>query len=230
MTLQETLAALPHFRLLEREVLERIALGSRVRALDSGARLFTEGEPCHAFFAIHRGSVKLFRSTPDGREQVVHHLHEGQTFAEAALFHLGRFPASAVAMETPTEIVEVGGETLLELFRTDHRVARAMIGSLCVRLFSLVERVEELSLVQASSRLARYLLRLPANGPATRPVVEIRMAKKDLAAHLAMTPETLSRLLRRWQDERWIELDRARVTLLAPGPLSTLADGEMPAT
>lgn len=227
MTVQDTLAGLPHFRLLDREVLERIAVASHVRTLDGGTRIFTEGEPCHAFFAIRRGAVKLYRSTPDGREQVVHHLHEGQTFAEAALFHIGRFPASAVALETPTEIVEVGGEVLLELFRTDHRVARAMIGSLCVRLFSLVERVEELSLVQASSRLARYLLRLSATGPATRPVVELPIAKKDLAAHLAMTPETLSRLLRRWQDERWIELDRARVTLLAPGELSALADGEM---
>lgn len=225
MTLVEALAALPHFRLLDRSVVERIARGSRELTLEAGATLFREGEPCRAFFAVQAGAVKLYRATPDGREQVVHHLQPGQTFAEAALFHIGRFPASAAALETPTRVVEIGGETLLDLVRTDPRVAQAMIGSLCVRLLSLVERVEQLSLVNASSRLARYLLRLSATGPTERPVVDLPVAKKDLAAELAMTPETLSRCLRRWQDQGWIETDRSRLTLLAPGELSALAEG-----
>jgi CRP-like cAMP-binding protein len=97
-----------------------------------------------------------------------------------------------------------------------------------MRLISLVERIEELSLVNAGSRLARYLLHQPGHGPSASVQIDLPMSKKDLAAHLSMSPETLSRLLRRWQDLRWIDSDRASVTVLAPQRLLALADGEEP--
>ena len=225
-TLADHLAALPHFALLARDLLERVASASRARALAAGEVLFREGEACRSFFAIRAGRVKLSRSTPDGREQVVHHLGAGQTFAEAALLAFGRFPASATATETPTEVIEIGGERFLALFRENDRLAAAMVASLSMRLLSLVERVEELSLVSAGSRLARYLLRQPARGPSGMPRVELPMPKKDLAAHLSMTPETLSRLLRRWRDMALARPERGAVTLLDPARLLRIADGE----
>jgi CRP/FNR family transcriptional regulator len=222
----DSLAGLPAFHLLTRDLLDRVAACSRPRRLEAGEILFQEGDPCRAFYAIRLGRMRLYRATLDGREQVVHQLGAGQTFAEAALLSFGRFPASASAMETPTELVEIGGEPFLRLFREDDRLAAAMIGSLSMRLLSLVERVEELSLVHAGSRLARYLLRQPARGPSDRPTVELAMPKKDLAAHLSMTPETLSRLLRRWQDQGWAESERGGITLLDPARLLRMADGE----
>ena len=225
---QATLAELPHFRLLDRELVDRIAASSRLRTLRSGEILFHEGEPCREFFAIHSGAVKLFRVAPDGRERVVHNLRAGHTFAEAALLNMGRYPASAVATESPTELVEIAGESFLRLLREDARLAPAVIGSLCMRLVSLVERVEELTLVDAGSRLARHLLRQPSRGPANRVEIELSMAKKDLAAHLSMTPETLSRLLRRWEDRRWIESGRTSVTIVDADALTALSDGAEP--
>ena len=222
----ETLSSLPHFRLLERDLLERIAACSRIRHLRAGEILFREGESCRGFYVIQRGAMKLYRATPDGREQVVHNLREGQTFAEAALLNMGRYPAAAVAMESPTDVIEVAGGPFLGLFREDSRLAPAMVGSLCMRLISLVERVEELSLVHAGSRLASFLLRQPSKGPTERVEIKLPMAKKELAAHLSMTPETLSRLLRRWQDQGWIASERASLTLLDAARLQAVADGE----
>ncbi|TAH36416.1 MAG: Crp/Fnr family transcriptional regulator [Planctomycetota bacterium] len=221
-----TLSALPHFRMLERGLLDRICAGSRLRSFQSGASVFLEGEPCHGFFAVKTGGVRLYRMTPDGREQVVHNLRPGQTFAEAALLNLGRYPASAVATASPTELVEVGAEPFLRAFREDARLAPAMLGSLSMHLLSLVERVEELSLVDAGARLAHYLLRQPGRGPDGRVRIELPMPKKELAAHLAMTPETLSRLLRRWQDQGWIESGRGGVTILDGASLQIVADGQ----
>ena len=225
-SIRETLSVLPHFRLLPADMLDRIAGCARSRSLRAGDVLFREGESCRGFFAIQAGAVKLYRSSPDGREQVVHNLREGQTFAEAALLSMGRYPAAAVATETPTELVEIAGEPFLRLFREDGRLASAMVGSLCMRLLSLVERVEELSLVHAGSRLARFLLRQPVSGASDRFAVDLPMPKKDLAAHLSMTPETLSRLLRRWQDRGWIASERSSVTIVDAGKLQAVADGE----
>jgi CRP-like cAMP-binding protein len=224
----ETLSSLPHFRLLARDLLDRIGAGSRLRRLEAGQIVFREGEACRGFFAIRSGAVKLYRTTPDGREQVVHNLREGQTFAEAALLNMGRYPASAVAMESPTDLIEIAGEAFLAAFREDSRLSLAMVGSLCMRLLSLVERVEELSLVHAGSRLARYLLRQQGTGPADRIQIELQLPKKELAAHLSMTPETLSRLLRRWQDSGWIDSERTSVTILDSVRLLAMADGEDP--
>jgi CRP/FNR family transcriptional regulator len=219
------LRELPHFRGLAPDLLDAIAAGSRVRRFDAGAVVFVEREPCKAFFAVLAGSVKLYRSQPDGREQVVNHLHVGATFAEAALMSFGHYPVGAVALETPTELLEVGGTPLLRLLREDARLAPAMISSLSVRLVSLVERVEELSTIQAGERLARWLLRQPARDARGALEIELGMAKKELAAHLAMTPETLSRLLRRWQEEGWLESERTFVRVLAVARLSAVADG-----
>jgi CRP-like cAMP-binding protein len=222
----ETLSTLPHFRLLDPELLRRVAGGSRLLRLQSGEILFRDGEPCRGFFAIRIGGVRLYRLTPDGREQVVHNLGAGQTFAEAALLNMGRYPAFAVATETPTEIVEIAGEPFSKLFREDPRLSAAMVGSLCMRLMSLVERVEDLSLVNAGSRLARHLMRQPGHGPSERIRIDLSLSKKDLAAHLSMTPETLSRLLRRWQDQGLVESERGSITVLEPKRLLALADGE----
>jgi CRP/FNR family transcriptional regulator len=221
--IEHALRALPHFKTMPSDLLAGIATMSRVLRPEVGEILFHEGAPCHHFYAIQSGSVKLYRAQADGREQVVHHLHAGGTFAEAALLSFKRFPVSAIATEPSTVLLEIGGERFLELFRSDARLAPAMIGSLCMRLVSLVERVEELSLVQAGTRLARWLLRQPAHGK-DEPTVELALPKKELAAHLAMTPETLSRLLGRWQDEGWIRNERTRLVLLDARSLLALAD------
>jgi len=219
------LRALPHFKAVPPDLLAKVGSMSRVLRPAVGEILFREGDPCRKFYAIQSGAVRLYRAQADGREQVVHNLHAGASFAEAALLSLGRFPVNAVVTEPSTVLLEIGGEPFLELFRSDARLAPAMLGSLCIRLVTLVERVEELSLVQAGSRLARWFLRQPAHGTEEQ-AVELSLAKKDLAAHLAMTPETLSRLLGRWQDEGWIRNERTRVVLRDAAALLALADGE----
>ncbi len=223
--LEPTLRGLPHFRTLPADLLAQVAERTKVVQAAAGEVLFREGDPCRAFYAIRSGGVKLYRVKADGREQVVHNLGPGATFAEAALLSFGRFPVDAAATQE-SELLEIDGARFLELVRSDARMASSVIGSLCMRLVALVERVEELSLVQAGSRLARWLLRQPARG-GSEPAVELQLAKKDLAAQLAMTPETLSRVLSRWQQEGWIRSEGARVVLLDERSLLALADGEV---
>lgn len=220
---ERALRALPHFKALPPDLLVQVAALTKRSRRRAGEMIFSEGDACRAFYAIESGGVKLYRASPDGHEQVVHTLHAGATFAEAAFLSFGRFPVSAVTTE-PSNLLEIGGEAFLRLFREDARLAAAMVASLSMRLVSLVERVEELSLVQAGARLARWLMRQPATG-ADQPAIELGMAKKDLAAHLAMTPETLSRLLHRWQEAGWIDSERARVVLKQPDRLMEVADG-----
>ena len=213
------------FRLLCEEQLERLAAISRLRRFSASELIFSAGEPARFLPVVVSGKVRLYRSTPDGRERVLHYLGAGRSFAEAALLSMEVFPASAAAMVTPTEVLIISGEPFLELFRGDSKLAASMVGALSIRLHELADRIEELSIPGTDGRLARRLLEFPARGVEGRLVVEFPLAKKDLAAELATTPETLSRLLRRFQERGWIESRRSEVVILDVEALLALADG-----
>lgn len=220
------LRGLPHVSGLPPELLERVVGLCRERSYARGERVFGRGEPCRTFHAVRAGGVRLTRSTPEGREQLVARLGPGASFAEAALLAFGRYPVDATAVEDPTVLVTIDGAGFQRLLQDDPRAAPAVISSLCVRLAELVERVDELSRVQAGERLARWLQRQPARGAEGRLTVELGLPKRELAAHLAMTPETLSRLLGRWRDAGWIESDRRCIVVLDAERLAELAEGE----
>lgn len=222
------LRLLPHFRALPLDLMEAIAAVSKRVACKAGQTIFSEGEPVRAFYSVCRGAVKIYRLSPDGREQVLHHRREGHTFAEAAVLSMPRYPAHAVAVED-SELIEIGAERFLALFRAEPRLAAAMVSSLSMWLISLTERVEELSLASASARFAHYLLRLPSHVEGGLVVLELPLAKKELAAHLAITPETISRLLRRWQDARLLRSDGRRLEILDERLLVAIADRDDPA-
>jgi len=223
------LGLLPHFRGLPADLMESLAAGTKRRSFSAGQVIFSEGEPPRAFYCVRRGAVKVYRLSPDGREQVLHHLGEGRTFAEAAVLSMRAYPAHAVAVEAETELIEVGAERFLHLFRGEPRLAAAMVSSLSMWLINLTERIEELSVASAAARFAHYLLRLPSRVEGQLVVLQLPMAKKELAAHLAITPETLSRLLRRWQDTGVLRCDGRRLEVLDERLLEAIADRDLQA-
>jgi CRP-like cAMP-binding protein len=224
--LARELKRLPHFRLLDEKRLAALAAHVRIRTFQSGDALFFERDPAKAFFGLRTGGVKLFRLAPDGRERVVNVLGPGQTFAEAAVLNLGFYPVNGVVTETPTEVIEVPADPIKKMMRDEEGFAGAIVGSLSMRLLELVERVEELSSASAAVRMARYLLKLPSEGPPERPSVTLPVAKKDLAARLGIAPETLSRVLRQWEDARVVESSQRTLVLLDAARLLAIADGE----
>lgn len=221
----DQLRAVPHFRALPAHSLAAVAGLARPRTCRAGEALFAEGEPARAFYFVRAGSVKLYRLGSEGREQVLHHLGPGRTFAEAAVLSMPAYPAHAQALETPTELVEFAGGPFRELLAGDPQLAIAMVSSLSIWLAGLADRVEELSLTNAASRLAHHLLRRPARREGAGQAIALDLARKDLAAHLAMTPETLSRVLRRWQNEGLVRAEGRRLVVLDEGRLDALAEG-----
>lgn len=226
----EILAGLALFRALPPEQLAALAPLCRRRMLRAGESVFRQGERARAFYAVAGGAVRVYRSSPDGREQLVHHLRPGQSFGEPALFGAGLYPAHAAAASAGAELVEIEGAGFLARFRAEPALAAAIVASLCARLLELVDRVEELSVGAAETRLARYLLRLPTRGNKGVLELELPMAKKELALQLAITPETLSRQLARWRAQRWIEVAGRRIALRRPEALLAIADGEVDQT
>src|SRR5690606_23684145 len=88
------------------------------------------------------------------------------------------------------------------------------------RLYHCINEVEWLTVSTAPQRLAACLLRLPADQNGR---VELPSSQRQLAAHLGIRAETLSRLLANWQARCWIRGERRNWTLLDTAPLRSLA-------
>lgn len=84
---------------LDDENLAQVEAIAVKRPFAKGESLFTDGEVANGFYLLAEGSMKLCKISPDGREKVLHFVHAGETFAEAAFFGDGKYPAEAKAME-----------------------------------------------------------------------------------------------------------------------------------
>jgi len=201
-----------------------------LRRCGSGAPLFSEGDPCDRFYVVASGRVKVARTDRLGREQILHVVHPGESFAEAALFSGGSFPASAETLED-SELIVVPGPRFLELLRGDPGLSLRLLGSLSRWLRRLVDLVEDLSLKDVQARLAVFLLReASARSVDLRSGVRIPIGttKALLARRLGTVGETLSRTLYRLQKAGAIRVAGRDVFVVDPAKLRAAASGAVP--
>ncbi len=193
-----------------------------VRRLSRGHLLFGEGEACAAMYVVAEGLVKVFKLAPDGRERVLNVFRAGDAFAEAALFGEGAYPASAQTL-CASVLVALPRATLLDLLRGDPALCFRIMASLSVKLKVLAQRLEDAAFQGVAARLAAFLL--AEHRVQGRAQLRLPLAKKDLATYLAMSPETLSRLLRTLSQSGAVVMRGRNLRLLEPTALEEIATG-----
>jgi CRP/FNR family transcriptional regulator len=208
---------------LSPEWLGRLADESRVVQFDRGQVIFRHGEPCPGLYCVGAGLVRVFQLGASGKELVLHFAEPGKTFGEVAA--LGGFPAPASAQAVELTLCTVlPASRFRQLLETHHELCLQLLGGMALWVRQLVDLLEDIVLRDALSRVARHLL-LAAPETSEAPF-QLPMLKKDFAAHLNLTSETLSRTLRRLVDCGSISvsgpqqiqvLDRARLEQLARG-------------
>ncbi|HPL96355.1 MAG TPA: Crp/Fnr family transcriptional regulator [Smithellaceae bacterium] len=223
MDMSSIIAGLPLFQGLKSNQCAALAGIAQRRYYSRGQVFFSEGDDADGFYVILAGKVKIFKLSPDGKEQIFHILEAPEPFGEAAVFSGTNFPASATALvETP--VLFFPTTKFVDLIRQDPVLALSMLGLLSLRLRKLTTLVENLSLKEVPGRLAAYLLyQIRDNG--TNPVIELSVSKNQMAGLLGTIPETLSRILRRMAEENIIRTDIRTITILDQKQLADLAEG-----
>jgi len=202
----------PLFTSLQAPQRHRLEAMAGTRRLDAGEMLFLEDEPCTGFFVLVEGAIQLTRSgTVPGAHPTLAVILPVNSFAEAAMFGGEAFPATATAIK-PSRVVHFGKGPFMGALREDPDLALAVIHAQAVWLRKITQKVQELS---GSDNLERLRSWLRANLTDQIPFA-LRVTKKALAAQLGMTPETLSRGLRVFQDQGLLEVQGTR--LLKKGP------------
>jgi CRP-like cAMP-binding protein len=211
------------FSHLDKRSLEEVASAATLRAVAKSEIIFHEGDIAQAFFIVASGKVKIFKLSADGKEQILMIASPGNSFAEAALFSGGQYPASAQALED-SELIVISREKFVRLLGKNPDLAVNLIARLSELLRKMTSLVEELSLTDVTTRLAhRIVSMVEENETCRRPIVTLAEKKTVLASQLGTIPETLSRSFARLSKEKVIAIDGARIEILDLKKLRELA-------
>ncbi len=197
------------------EHLEEVAAIASKKTFAKGETLFTEGEPATGFYLLAAGTIKLCKISPDGKEKVLHFAYPSETFAEAAFFGQGEYPAEARALEKG-EALFFPKEAFMGLLERNPRFSLNLIVSLSLLLRRFARQIEELSFAEVPARLAAYLVELAEKKSTSyqgKTYLDLEMKKGELASHIGTVSETLSRSLKKLKDEGIIEVEGSRVVI-----------------
>jgi CRP/FNR family transcriptional regulator len=207
----------PLFATLPDDDLRRVADLAVSRRFAKKEAVFREGDRADGFFIVAVGKVKVFKLSGEGKEQVLHVLEGGQTFAEAVIFEGGGYPAHAEAL-TDTELLFLPKRPFVDLLERHPKVAIRMLASLSRWLKRMTDLAESLSLKDVETRLVFFLSEeLKARGIPAKDGAELELAigKNVLASRLGTVPETFSRTLKKLQDEGRIAVRGKRIRVLS---------------
>jgi CRP/FNR family transcriptional regulator len=188
-----------------------------------GQNFFAEGDDGIGFYIVLSGKVKVFKLSPEGKEQIFHILEAPEPFAEAAVFAGEHYPASAQAL-SETLVLFFPRQKFVELINQEPSLALSMLALLSRRLRKLTMLVESLSLKEVPGRLAAYLLYLHEHNHDTA-TIELDISKNQMAGLLGTIPETLSRILKRMNDENLIKVTTRSIAILDKKGLADLSQG-----
>lgn len=198
--------------------IEGIAVG---RETAKGSIVFSKGDEGNGFYVLASGRVKIFKLSPDGKEQILHIFGPGEPFGEVALFSGRHFPASAQCLEAG-RVLFFPREAFIGLIRANPDLALNMLGVLAVRLRIFTRMVEDLSLKEVPGRVAAHILYLSKRAGGADSL-ELDITKTQLAALLGTIPETLSRILGRMTARGLITTDGAGIHIVDREELEYLA-------
>lgn len=196
------------------------------RMFVKGEALFAEGDEATGFYLLMEGHLKLCRVSAEGREKVLHFVRPGETFAEAAFFGDGRYPAEARALEAG-EALFLPRQGFMELMTGNPRFAMNLVVSLSLSLRRFARQIEELTFADVTSRLASFLVKRAAEKSTTYggiTYMELGIKKGELAAQLGTAGETISRTFRKLKEEGILEMEARKVTILQMDRLQKLAE------
>ena len=216
----------PLFRELDDTTLSLLAEHAVPRHYGKDELLFLAGDEAHGLFVIVNGSVRAFRESIDGREQVIHVERAGATVAEVPVFDDGAYP-STVAAEEDTDTLFLDKRDVRQLCLEHPEISLAAVKVLASRLRRCAELVEALSLKEVGQRVARFLVsEARRHGRTTGDGVCLTLTQtnQQIAARVGSVREVISRAFSRLQHDGLIVMDDRKLTIPDLDALSSFAD------
>ena len=195
---------------LDKETLSRLAQNSTWKVYAPDAVVFWEGDTESNLYYLQYGSLKVLKSSADGREQVLRFISAGEMFNEVGVLANRANPATAVALEE-SGIWLLPRQALEELILAHPQTALQIIENMADKIIGLVTLAADLSLKTVEARYAKLLL-----DQAEGDVIERQRSTNltEMASHLGTVPDVLSRVIRELTKAGLIEMDKHSIRIL----------------
>jgi CRP/FNR family transcriptional regulator len=207
----EVLRGNPYFSDLNPKIVAEVITDMRLHHYEKNETVFWEGDESSGLHMIRKGSVKLFKISPQGRELVIKVMEKGATFNEVPVFDHEPNPVNVIAIED-SEIWVIDAELLRRCIAEYPELAQSVIHNLCINLRMLLGTVEELSFYQVTNRLARLINRLPAEQ--LQGSKDDRLTQDELAARLGTVREVVARSLKELERSGAIDVQRGQIRVV----------------
>jgi len=210
--------SLPYFSGLGQAELDSICKLIFEKKADRGEVLLFEGEPAEILCFVAAGVVKVFKTSTDGKEQILQIIRPGESFNDVPVFSGGVNLASAEAMGAV--VLNMIRKRDLEIILREHpQVALNVIQVLSQRVQHLVSLVEDLSFRHVTGRVAKILLEYAGDGTGEKPL----LTQQEMAAMIGTAREMVGRSLKTLEAEGTIRMERQRIVIINQAALREMA-------
>ena len=223
MKLVDIISSIALFRGLPESQLAELSEILVDQTFNRSVTIFSEGDEAAGFYAVISGRIKIFKLSPEGKEQIIHIFGPGNIFGEVPVFAGGRFPAYAETIEK-SRVFFFPRNSFIELIKKEPSLAMNMLAELSKKLRQLTRLIEELSLKEVPGRFAAYLLLMGERG-GNPDIIDLDITKTQLAGLLGTIPETLSRMLGKMINQRIIEVNGRIIKILDRNALIEMSEG-----
>jgi CRP/FNR family cyclic AMP-dependent transcriptional regulator len=207
-TQEEFLNKIPYFSGLDEAGINSIRRHVYEKRAGRGEMLLTEGAPADVLYFVVEGAVKVFKTSADGKEQILRIIRPGESFNDVAVLNSGVSLVSAGAMG-PVVLYAIKKGDLEGIMRERPQVAFNVIKVLSRRVAELIELVEDLSFRHVTGRVAKMLLEYAGDKTGERP----RLTQQEMAAVIGTAREMVGRSLKSLEEDGLIRMERNRIII-----------------
>src|SRR5512136_252761 len=209
MTVQlDFLKRIPYFSGLNIAELESIEKLIFEKTIDRAETIVLEGEPAASLYFVASGVVKVFKTSVEGKEQILSIVRPGESFNDVPIFDGSPNPASARTMG-PVILYGIKRNDMETILRNHPKIAWNVIKVLAGRVRQLVSLVEDLSFRHVISRVAKILFEHISGETGRGP----RLTQQEMAAMAGTAREVVGRSLKALEEQGAIKLDRHRIII-----------------
>jgi CRP/FNR family transcriptional regulator, cyclic AMP receptor protein len=203
-------------------VIEHLGSYMKRRNLPRGTVIFARGEPGNGLICVLAGAVKISMLSADGREIVLTIMQVGDIFGEIALLDGHPRTADATAM-TDCELMVIERRDFIPFLRSQPGLTIQIMEILCSRLRRTTEQVQDLTLLNLRTRLAKTLIQLIADDERPGSAPKVLITQREISQIVGISRESTNKHLRSLAKQGLIRLERGAIVVLNPDKLAEVA-------
>jgi CRP/FNR family transcriptional regulator len=195
---------------------------TKIKKINRNEVLFEETDQAKFFFVLKSGTVKLYKTSQEGRELVIRIMGLGDYFCCAPLCSGGYYMVRAIAIEDTTLIVIPSEAFINALRNTVSETGWKIITGLCNKIYFMSSLIEDLAFKDVEKRVMATLLTLSSQMPQQGELISFQLSHQDVASMTGTVREVVARTMSKLKKEgvvthtsvKGFTIDRARLSML----------------